>query len=328
MVRGSVSYVRGGPDPGQGSDVAHCAQNSSQNARLTISLSNTRARQRATAEGERTRTKALFAPATGGGGVRAVEPTRLVVEVTSNFKAARYGPPMAAILALNREGEEGLKTKTFRGSTELVSLLLSSRPPKVALACKTAWCYTRSTTTRGRVLCVTKRRRVSHHVVRLEDGSAAPPHLWSPEPVSRSTQLNNAAMVPLSVRCYGITAQCASGKPQLEPSTPSPEPMGERSQHGPAKDSSAVSLGWPCSLPKRSTCQGKGAVCSRVFLQDANRNPMKGTSPHKLWQLNRARRKRFSDLNCPSRRPLTQCNSRLHVPQDGRLPKPPIPGAH
>jgi hypothetical protein len=185
-----------------------------------------------------------------------------------------------------------------------------------------------STTTRGRVLCVTKRRRVSHHVVRLEDGSAAPPHLWSPEPVSRSTQLNNTAMVPLSVRCYGITAQCASGKPQLEPSTPSPEPMGERSQHGPAKDSSAVSLGWPCSLPKRSTCQGKGAVCSRVFLQDANRNPMKGTSPHKLWQLNRARRKGFSDLNCPSRRPLTQCNSRLHVPQDGRLPKPPIPGAH
>jgi hypothetical protein len=91
-------------------------------------------------------------------------------------------------------------------------------------------------------------------------GSAAPPYLSSPEPVSRSTQLNDAATVPLSVRWYGITAQCASEKPQLEPSTPNPEPMGERSQHGPAKDSSAVRHGWalPCPLPKRSTCQLPG----------------------------------------------------------------------
>lgn len=51
-----------------------------------------------------------------------------------------------------------------------------------------------------------------HHVVRLEEGSAAPPYLWPSEPVGRSAQLNDAA---LSVRWSGITAQCASGKPQV-----------------------------------------------------------------------------------------------------------------
>jgi hypothetical protein len=61
MVRGSVSYVRGGPDPGQGSDVAHCAQNFKSKCKIDDISVQCPTQQRATAEEERTRTKTLIA---------------------------------------------------------------------------------------------------------------------------------------------------------------------------------------------------------------------------------------------------------------------------
>jgi len=71
-VRGSVSYVEAGSDPGRVSDVAHCAQNFGQNAKLTISLSNTRRGRMAIAEDGRMATN--MKPAGIGG--RGIEPSR------------------------------------------------------------------------------------------------------------------------------------------------------------------------------------------------------------------------------------------------------------
>ena len=71
-MRGSVSYVEAGSDPGRVSDVAHCAQNFGQNAKLTISLSNTRRGRMAIAEDGRMATN--IKPAGIGG--RGIEPSR------------------------------------------------------------------------------------------------------------------------------------------------------------------------------------------------------------------------------------------------------------
>jgi hypothetical protein len=172
-----------------------------------------------------------------------------------------------------------------------------------------------------------------HHVVQLDERSAAPPICDLP----RTSQQDYA----IERRCDGAALgqmvwhhrpvciwEAPVGALNPRPGTNGRE-IATRARKGFVGGEAWVSL--PSSEAKHMrTCQGRGAVCSRVFLQDANRNPMRGVNSLRTWTAEQGRETtpRFSDLDCPSRRPLTQCNSQLHVPQDGPLPKPPIPGAH
>ena len=188
----AASHTSGAvPTLDRASDVAHCAQNFGQNAKLTISLSNTRGGRRAIAEDGRRATKGQVT-----GNRRQGQRSQGKRGFPKMLPRAKRDDEMAACSGLSSREEGQPKQNTPRdpfrqpSSTFLLQLIKASSHVLHDEVCVAP--VRRPHTTR--VLCVTK--RVRHHHVgwlqqrkgRASEGSAAPPSQWPPEPATTSAR--------------------------------------------------------------------------------------------------------------------------------------------
>lgn len=256
------------PTLDRASDVAHCAQNFGQKAKLTISLSNTRRGRRAIAEDGRRATKGQVTGNRRQG--RRVGASESPEDAASKPRdTTRYGRLFWSLVS----GGGATKTNTPRGP-------FWQRPPSTPPP--PGWSGLMARVTRRDVYT---RPAVAHAQGSLRNQTVRHQH------VGWLRQRKGRAQLPLPscglssqqqrvhswVRWPAITTQCASAIAPVGALHHTAQPIKNQSQTGTARDSSAVRAGaFLALIREHMPCQGKGAqfLRGRISLQDVEPNPM------------------------------------------------------